>query len=78
MIVNKLDPKVTLGMAAERRKLSTLIRKREGGGRRLEYRSYPKSPSLRVSLFIVQSVTSLVWHTARALNKDQKKTSSLN
>ena len=53
---------MTLGMAERRKTESPPDEESWGGGQRFKSRSDPKSPSLRVWLFVVQSVTIPVEH----------------
>ena len=63
-IVKELDLKLTLGVAERRKTESPPDEESWGGGQRFKSRSDPKSPSLGVWLFLVQSVTILVEHSS--------------
>ena len=62
-IVKKLDLKLTLGMADRRKTESPPDEESWGGGQRFKSWSDPKSPSLGVWLFLVQSITVPVEHS---------------
>ena len=59
-MVKELDLKRTLGMAERRYTVSSPDEESWGGGQGFKSWSDPKSPSLGVWLFLVQSVTTLV------------------
>ena len=61
-IVKELDLKLTLGMAERRLTESPPDEESWGGGQEFKSQSDPKSPSLGVWLFLVQSVTVQVEH----------------
>ena len=69
LIVKELDLKLTLGMAKRQKTESLPDEESWGVDQLFKSRSDPKSPSLGVWLFLVQSVTIPVEHSS---NKDQK------
>ena len=63
-MVKELDLKRALGIAGRRKPESPPDEESWAVGQRFESRSDPKSPSLRVWLFLVQSVTVPVRHSS--------------
>ena len=72
-IVKELDLKLTLGMAERRLTESPPDEESWGGGQEFKSQSDPKSPSLGVWLFLVQSVTVQVEHSSDVKQKPKKK-----
>ena len=72
-IVKELDLKLTLGMAERRLTESPPDEESWGGGQGFKSQSDPKSPSLGVWLFLVQSVTVQVEHSSDVKQRPKKK-----
>ena len=70
-IVKELDLKLTLGMA-ERRLTESPPDEESWGGGQFKSQSDPKSPSLGVWLFLVQSVTVQVEHSSDVKQRQKK------
>ena len=72
MVVKELDLKLSLGMAERRYTESPPDEESWGGGQQFKTRSDPKSPSLGVWLFLVQSVTVQVEHSSDVKQRPKK------
>ena len=73
-IVKELDLKLTPGMAERRLTESPPDVESWGGSQWFKSQSDPKSPSLGVWLFVVQSVTVQVGHSSDGKQKPKKNT----
>ena len=71
-IVKESDLKLTLGMAERRKTESPPDEESWGGGQRFKSRSDPKSLTLGVWLFLVQSVTIPVEHSSDVKQRPKK------
>ena len=71
-IVKELDLILTLGMAERRKIESPPDEESWGGDQWFKSRSDPKSPSLGVWLFLVQSVTVQVEHSSDVKQRPKK------
>ena len=76
-IVKELDLKLTLGMAERQKTESPPDEELWGGGQRFKSRSDPKSPSLGVWLFLVQSVTIPDEHSSAVKQRQKKEVSGM-
>ena len=70
--MKELDLKLTLGMAERRQTESPTDEESWGGGQWFKSQSDPKSPSLGVWLFLVQSVTVPVEHSSDVKQRSKK------